>query len=77
MDAFSTALVMQIPAIVNEILQYIPTIDFSKTSEQVSLFETTIRYVAGMLSGYDLLKGPLANLANDVCAMLWQSFHHY
>ncbi|KAI9876101.1 MAG: maturation of Asn-linked oligosaccharides protein [Pleopsidium flavum] len=64
-DAFSTALVMQIPDIVNEILHYIPTIDFSKTSEQVSLFETTIRYVAGMLSGYDLLKGPLAKLAND------------
>ncbi len=57
---------MQIPDIVNEIVQYIPTIDFSKTNEQVSLFETTIRYMAGMLSGYDLLKGPLSNLTNNV-----------
>jgi len=67
-DALSTALVMQIPDIVNEIVQYIPTIDFSKTNEQVSLFETTIRYMAGMLSGYDLLKGPLSNLTNNVRA---------
>ena len=51
MDAFSTALVMQIPDIVDTILEYIPTINFDKTTDQVSLFETTIRYLGGMLSG--------------------------
>lgn len=76
-DALSTALVMQCAPTVNEILQYIPTIDFSKTNEQVSLFETTIRYVAGMLSGYDLLKGPLANLPNNVRNIPRQTSSHY
>jgi mannosyl-oligosaccharide alpha-1,2-mannosidase len=50
-DAFSTAIVMQIPEIVNTILEYIPTIDFDHTPSQVSLFETTIRYLGGLLSG--------------------------
>ncbi|KFY22953.1 hypothetical protein V493_06202 [Pseudogymnoascus sp. VKM F-4281 (FW-2241)] len=64
-DALSTALVMEIPEIVNQIVDYIPTVDFSKTDDQVSLFETTIRYLGGMISGYDLLKGPLAHLVPD------------
>ncbi|GAB7348878.1 hypothetical protein MBLNU459_g7579t1 [Dothideomycetes sp. NU459] len=77
-DAFTTALVMEIPEIVNEILDYIPTIDFavSKDDEIVSLFETTIRYLAGMLSGYDLLSGPLADLAtnsSNIPALLTQA----
>ncbi|PVH83057.1 glycoside hydrolase family 47 protein [Cadophora sp. DSE1049] len=70
-DAFSTALVMQIPDIVDTILEFIPTIDFDKTADQVSLFETTIRYLGGMLSGYDFLKGPLSNLnSNDTATEL-------
>ncbi|KAI9839207.1 MAG: maturation of Asn-linked oligosaccharides protein [Sarea resinae] len=75
-DAFSTALVMEIPEIVNEILDFIPTIDFNQTTTQVSLFETTIRYMAGMLSAYDLLTGPLANMttnSSNVDALLTQS----
>ncbi|KAF8867132.1 glycoside hydrolase [Acephala macrosclerotiorum] len=68
-DAFSTALVMQIQPIVTEILNFIPTIDFDHTSSQVSLFETTIRYLGGMLSGYDFLTGPLANLASNATAV--------
>jgi hypothetical protein len=52
-DAFSTACVMQLPDIVNTILDYIPTIDFDHTADGVSLFETTIRYMGGMLSGKD------------------------
>ncbi|KAB8349692.1 hypothetical protein FH972_023708 [Carpinus fangiana] len=64
--------------IVNQILAYIPKIDYSKSinNEQVSLFETTIRYLGGMLSGYDFLTGPLAHLAKDkknVDALLTQS----
>ncbi|KAL6713454.1 Mannosyl-oligosaccharide alpha-1,2-mannosidase 1B [Lecanora helva] len=68
-DALSTALVMEIQPIVDDILEYIPTIDFTTTATQISLFETTIRYVAGMLSGYDLLKGPLANLTTNTAAI--------
>ena len=68
-DAFSTALVMELQHIVTDILAFIPTIDFSKTDTEVSLFETTIRYMAGMLSGYDLLKGPLAHMASNASAV--------
>ncbi|KAF2477011.1 mannosyl-oligosaccharide alpha-1,2-mannosidase-like protein [Lindgomyces ingoldianus] len=75
-DALSTALVMGQKDIVNQILDYIPTIDYTKTATEVSLFETTIRYLGGMLSGYDFLTGPLSDLAdnkNNVDALLKQS----
>jgi mannosyl-oligosaccharide alpha-1,2-mannosidase len=29
----------------------VPTINFSNTSTEISLFETTIRYLGGLLSG--------------------------
>ncbi|TQS34146.1 hypothetical protein Golomagni_05484, partial [Golovinomyces magnicellulatus] len=64
-DAFSTALVMEIPEVVNQILDYVPTINFDQTNSEVSLFETTIRYLGGLLSAYDLLKGPLSNIASS------------
>lgn len=59
---------MKLPVIVNQIVDYVPDIDWSVSAnnEPVSLFETTIRYVAGLLSGYDLLNGPLSNLVDDV-----------
>ncbi|KAF1968249.1 mannosyl-oligosaccharide 1,2-alpha-mannosidase precursor [Bimuria novae-zelandiae CBS 107.79] len=75
-DALSTALVMQQKDIVNQIIDYIPTIDYYETKTEVSLFETTIRYLGGMLSGYDFLTGPLADLADNktnVEALLEQS----
>lgn len=53
-DAFSTALVMENWDVVKDILKFIPTIDFDKTSTEVSLFETTIRYLGGLLSGESL-----------------------
>jgi hypothetical protein len=67
-DALSTALVMGNAEIVNQIVNYVPDIDWSVSADDqpVSLFETTIRYVAGLLSGYDLLKGPLSGLCEDV-----------
>ncbi|KAF2502572.1 putative 1,2-alpha-mannosidase [Lophium mytilinum] len=75
-DALSTALVMELSDVVNEIIEYVPTIDFSKTSTEVSLFETTIRYLGGMLAGYDFLKGPLSGIAkneSNVDALLAQA----
>ena len=68
-DALSTALVMENQPIVTDILDYIATIDYTTTATEVSLFETTIRYMAGMLSGYDLLKGPLSNLTTNTSAV--------
>ena len=62
-DALSTALIMEIQPIVTEILDYTPNVDFTTTATGVSLFETTIRYLAGMLSAYDLLQGPLSHLS--------------
>ncbi|KAJ5161791.1 CAZyme family GH47 [Penicillium capsulatum] len=64
-DALSTAIIMGKADVVHTILEHIAKIDYSKTSDQVSLFETTIRYLAGMLSGYDLLKGPASDLVKD------------
>lgn len=70
-DAFSTALVMSKADIVNEILDYIPKINWSVSydNEQVSLFETTIRYLGGILSAYDFLTGPRAHLAKNVSTL--------
>jgi mannosyl-oligosaccharide alpha-1,2-mannosidase len=52
-DALSTATVMGDKKVVNQILDYVPTIDFTKAnySGSVSLFETTIRYLGGLVSG--------------------------
>lgn len=57
--------------VVNQIVNYVPDINWSVSidDQPVSLFETTIRYVAGLLSGYDLLKGPLSGLADDVSVL--------
>jgi len=40
---------------VNDILTHIEKINWASTATGVSLFETTIRYLGGMLAGYDLL----------------------
>ncbi|KAL2119616.1 hypothetical protein VTJ04DRAFT_6577 [Mycothermus thermophilus] len=62
-DALSTALVMGEWEVAGQILEYVPRIDFDRTGgdgeEVVSVFETTIRYLGGLLSAYDLLTGPL------------------
>ncbi|KAK0743110.1 glycoside hydrolase family 47 protein [Schizothecium vesticola] len=62
-DALSTALIMGKWEIVDVILGHVQTIDFDKTDDDVSLFETTIRYLGGLISAYDLLTGPLKTQA--------------
>ncbi|KAF2020568.1 glycoside hydrolase family 47 protein [Aaosphaeria arxii CBS 175.79] len=77
-DALSTALIMGEKQIVNQILDHVPKINFGKTDSDVSLFETTIRYLGGLLSGYDFLTGPLSDLADNkanVDALLAQSIN--
>ena len=68
---------MQEKEVVEQILKYVKTIDFTDTERtKVSLFETTIRYIAGLLSAYDLLQEPgLAYLASSssVNALLKQA----
>lgn len=65
-DALDTAVIMEQTDIVNIILDYIPKIDFTKNHSEkpvyTSLFETNIRYLGGLLSAYDLLKGPFSHL---------------
>ncbi|KAK7223241.1 hypothetical protein V2G26_011244 [Clonostachys chloroleuca] len=67
-DALSTAIIMQQVEIVDKILRQIAITDFTRTAvddQPISLFETTIRYLGGLLSGYDLLSGPFSNLVQD------------
>jgi len=50
-DAFSTALVMKDVDVINTLVGYVPKINFDKSVGDISLFETTIRYLGGLLSG--------------------------
>ncbi|KAK4241744.1 glycoside hydrolase [Achaetomium macrosporum] len=75
-DAFSTALVMENWDVVDQILEYIPQINFDNTADEVSLFETTIRYLGGLVSAYDLITGPLdghTSYTDNVAAILTQA----
>ena len=56
---------MQIPDIVETILTHIKQIDYTTTTTDVSLFETTIRYLGGMLAGYDLLMEDYSQVLAD------------
>lgn len=80
-DALSTALILENKEVINQIVEFIPTINFDRTApgkEAVSVFETTIRYLGGLISGYDFLTGPLKDLVEDeeaVEAILKQATH--
>ncbi|KAH8666423.1 glycoside hydrolase family 47 protein [Xylariales sp. PMI_506] len=66
-DALSTALIIGDQTVVDQILDYVPTINFavSNNTGSVSLFETTIRYLGGLLSAHDLLTGPRSDFVTD------------
>ncbi|XP_044716127.1 glycosyl hydrolase family 47 protein [Hirsutella rhossiliensis] len=67
-DALSTAIIMGETGIIHRMLDHIAKIDFTTTArpdDRISLFETNIRYLGGLISGYDLLKGPMRNLKLD------------
>ncbi|GAM91341.1 hypothetical protein ANO11243_093900 [Dothideomycetidae sp. 11243] len=79
-DALSTAIIMNMPDVVEKILAFVPTIQFDKKSaKSVSLFESTIRFIGGLLSAYDLLQEPAsAALVKDkqsVDNLLTQAVH--
>jgi mannosyl-oligosaccharide alpha-1,2-mannosidase len=53
-DSLSTAIVLEDKTIVGQILEFIPTIDFTTTKEKdesISVFETNIRFLGGLISG--------------------------
>lgn len=56
-DSLDTAIIMNLTDIVESQLSHIASIDFtySNGKQPVSAFETTIRYLGGLLSAYDLL----------------------
>lgn len=69
---------MGLGGIVDEILDQIKKTDYTQTVDaQTSLFETTIRYLGGLLSAYDMLHdGPACNLttkSDEVDALLQQA----
>ncbi|KAG7090200.1 hypothetical protein E1B28_011804 [Marasmius oreades] len=55
-DAMPTMFIMGFDDFFNEALTFVGNIDFSKsqTPDTVSVFETTIRYLGGLLSAYEL-----------------------
>ncbi|RBQ73816.1 hypothetical protein FVER14953_10099 [Fusarium verticillioides] len=60
---------MEDAEIVDKILRQIMLTDFTVTAvpdQPISLFETTIRYLGGLLSAYDLLSGSYKHLATDM-----------
>ncbi|KAL7926683.1 glycoside hydrolase family 47 protein [Trichoderma austrokoningii] len=67
-DGLDTAILMGEAEIVSTILQRVPQVDFTTTAnanESISMFETNIRYIGGMLASYDLLKGPFSGLVKN------------
>ena len=52
-DSLSASIVLGDAESVNQILEFVPTIDFTTTAEpgDISLFETNIRFFGGLLSG--------------------------
>ncbi|KAM0262299.1 hypothetical protein ACHAQJ_001768 [Trichoderma viride] len=67
-DGLDTAILMGDADIVNTILQRVPQINFTTTAvanQSISVFETNIRYIGGMLASYDLLKGPFSSLVKN------------
>ncbi|KAF4503340.1 class I alpha-mannosidase 1B [Fusarium agapanthi] len=68
-DGLSTAIIMEDAEIVDKILRQIMLTDFTVTvvpDQPISLFETTIRYLGGLLSACDLLSGSYKHLATDI-----------
>lgn len=64
-DALGTAILLEQADVVNAVMEHVQWIDFSRTEWSISVFETTIRYLGGMLSAYDLLTGPFSYLVTN------------
>lgn len=71
-DALDTAIIMNLPDIVAQQLAFIAQANFTKSAfapADINAFETTIRYLGGLLSAYDLLK------SGDFDSVLYDNEH--
>lgn len=74
-DTLSTAIIMGETQTVEEILDFVPSIDFTTTkkeNESVSVFESNIRYLGGLLSGELPDEFPLER-STDCCQAMTSS----
>lgn len=67
LDALSTAIMLDKPDIVHQILSFIQDVDFTdvKQGTKLQTFEVTIRHFGGIISAWDLLHGPFEHVAGD------------
>ncbi|TVY51972.1 putative mannosyl-oligosaccharide alpha-1,2-mannosidase 1B [Lachnellula cervina] len=76
-DGIDTAIIMELTDVVSKMLGWIQSVDFTTTPDgDVEVFDTTIRYLGGLLSAYDLLKsGQVYNdyPADQIEALLTQA----
>ncbi|KAF4625741.1 hypothetical protein G7Y89_g12422 [Cudoniella acicularis] len=76
-DGLDTAVIMELTDVVSKMLGWIKSVDFTTTpGGDVEMFDTTIRYLGGLLSSYDLLKsGQFYNdyPADQIDALLTQA----
>lgn len=75
-DSLDTLYIMDMKAEFNEAVDAVVDIDFSKTSMHlINVFETTIRYLGGLLSAFDLSSDErLLAKALELANMLYASF---
>lgn len=77
-DGIDTAIIMNLTDVVAKQLSFIQTVDFTTTPYgYVEVFDTSIRYLGGLLSSYDLLNSGLFPTAGydgaDIDALLSQA----
>lgn len=76
-DSLDALLIMDMKAEFNEAIHRVAHIDWDKTGDHqlCSLFETTIRYLGGLLAAYDLSNEPaLLHKATELGYMLYNGF---
>jgi mannosyl-oligosaccharide alpha-1,2-mannosidase len=75
-DSLDTLWIMGFKDYFHEAVQAVAAIDFGKSdSSSISVFETTIRYLGGLISAYDLSQEPvLLEKAIQVGEMLYRAF---
>jgi mannosyl-oligosaccharide alpha-1,2-mannosidase len=64
-DALTTAILMEKSDVVKIVLAHVKSINFNETDSTISVFESTIRYMGGLISAYELLTGPFVSLDPD------------
>ncbi|ORX90009.1 hypothetical protein K493DRAFT_63273 [Basidiobolus meristosporus CBS 931.73] len=74
-DSLDTMLIMGLRSEFDQVMQYVKEVDFSKSSG-VNFFETTIRYLGGLISAYELSGNPiLLDKAQQLGENLLKAFH--